>query len=84
MLFTQRDSGDVLNCTIARIRTQLIVRSSISNCTGLSQAEAEKRVYQAYADAKKALETVREAAVLTGLGTVTALLVSLLAAWYAA
>jgi ParB-like chromosome segregation protein Spo0J len=56
----------------------------VAERTGLSQAEAEKRVNQAYADAQKALETARKATVLTGLGTVTALLVGLLAAWYAA
>ena len=56
----------------------------VAERSGLSQAEAEKRVDQAYADAKKALETARKATVLTGLGTVTALLVGLLAAWYAA
>ncbi len=56
----------------------------VAERTGLSQAEAEKRVDQAYADAQKALEKARKAAVLTGLGTVTALLVGLLAAWYAA
>ena len=56
----------------------------VAERTGLSQEEAEKRVDQAYADAQKALEKAREAAVLAGLGTVTALLVGLLAAWYAA
>ena len=56
----------------------------VAERTGLPQAEAEKRVDQAYAEAKKALETARKAAVLTGLGTVTALLVGLLAAWCAA
>ena len=56
----------------------------VAERTGLSQAEADKRVDQAYADAQKALETARKATVLTGLGTVTALLVGLLAAWYAA
>jgi hypothetical protein len=56
----------------------------VAERTGLSLAEAEKRVDQAYADARKALETARKAAVLSALGTVTALLVGLLAAWYAA
>jgi hypothetical protein len=56
----------------------------VAERTGLSQAEAEKRVDQAYADSKKAVEKARQAAVLAGLGTVTALLVGLLAAWYAA
>jgi hypothetical protein len=56
----------------------------VAERTGLSQEEAAKRVDQAYAEAQKALETARKAAVLAGLGTVTALLVGLLAAWYAA
>ena len=56
----------------------------VGDRTGLSQAEAEKRIDQAYADAQTALEKAREAAVLAGLGTATALLVGLLAAWYAA
>ena len=56
----------------------------VAERTGLSEAEAENRIDQAYADAKKALETARKATVLAGLGTVTALLVGLLAAWYSA
>jgi hypothetical protein len=56
----------------------------VAERTGLSQAEAEKRVDQAYADAKEALETARKATVLSALGTVSALLVGLIAAWYAA
>ena len=56
----------------------------VAERTGLSQAEAEKRVDQAYADAKNAIEKARQAAVLAGLGAVTALLVGLIAAWYAA
>jgi hypothetical protein len=56
----------------------------VSERTGISQVDAEKRVDQAYADAVAALDKARQAAVLTGLATVTALLVGLLAAWYAA
>jgi hypothetical protein len=56
----------------------------VADRTGLSQAEAEKRVDQAYAESKNAVEKARQVAVLAGLGTVTALLVGLLAAWYAA
>jgi tellurite resistance protein len=56
----------------------------VSERTGLSQADAEKRVDQAYKDAVAAIETARKAAVLTGLATATALLVGLLAAWFAA
>ena len=56
----------------------------VSERTGISQADAEKRVDQAYANAVAALDKARQAAVLTGLATVTALLVGLLAAWYAA
>jgi hypothetical protein len=56
----------------------------VSERTGLSQADAEKRVDQAYKDALAAIESARKAAVLTGLATATALLVGLLAAWFAA
>jgi hypothetical protein len=52
--------------------------------TGMSQADAEKRVDQAFARAQEAVEHARKAAVLAGLCTVTSLLVGLLAAWYAA
>lgn len=56
----------------------------VSERTGVSQAEAERRVDQAFKDALAALETARKAAVLGALVTVTALLAALLAAWYAA
>lgn len=56
----------------------------VSARTGLSQAEAERRVDQAFTEGMQAIETTREAAVLVALVTVTALLVGLLAAWYAA
>ncbi|MBC7831856.1 MAG: hypothetical protein H7Y62_07540, partial [Hyphomicrobium sp.] len=46
--------------------------------------DAEKRVDQAYKDAVAAVDNARKAAVLTALATVTALLVGLLAAWFAA
>jgi hypothetical protein len=64
-------------------RKQTLARI-VAERTGLPHAEAEKRVDQAYADAKEALEKARKATVLSALGTVTALLVGLLAAWYAA
>lgn len=64
-------------------RKQTLARI-VAERTGLPQAEAEKRVDQAYADAKEALDRARKATVLSALGTVTALLVGLLAAWYAA
>lgn len=56
----------------------------VSERTGISQADAEKRVDQAYKDAVSALDTARKATVLGGLVTATALLVGLLAAWFAA
>lgn len=56
----------------------------VSERSGISQAEAEKRVDQAYSDAVSAVETARKATVLGGLVTATALLVGLLAAWFAA
>jgi hypothetical protein len=57
---------------------------SIAARTGISPADAEKRIDFAYADAVKAVEQARKAAVAAGLATVTALLAGLVAAWYAA
>jgi hypothetical protein len=56
----------------------------VAERTGVSQPEAERRVDQAFKDAVSAIESARQAAVLVGLVTATALLVGLLAAWYAA
>jgi general stress protein CsbA len=56
----------------------------VAQRTGLAQPEAEKRVDDAFASALKAIDTARKAAVATGLGTVTALLFGMAAAWYAA
>ncbi len=56
----------------------------VTRRTGLSPADAEKRVDQAYAQAVEAAEKARKAAVLAGLATATALLLGLAAAWYAA
>lgn len=56
----------------------------IATRTGLAMPEAEKRVDEAYASAVDAVEKARKAAVATGLATATALLLGLVAAWYAA
>jgi hypothetical protein len=56
----------------------------VSARTGLSIAEAEKRVDDSYAKAMSAVEAARKAAVAAGLTTATALLIGLAAAWYAA
>ncbi len=56
----------------------------VSNRTGLAPDAARKRVETVYADALRAVETAREAAVAAGLATATALLLGLAAAWYAA
>lgn len=56
----------------------------VSERTAISQAEAERRVDLAFKDAQEATETARRAAVLVGLVSATALLVGLLAAWFAA
>jgi hypothetical protein len=66
----------------ANDRTYLAQR--VAQRTGVPQDEAEKRVDAAFADAQRAAEKARKAAVLTGLVTVSALLISLAAAWYAA
>ena len=56
----------------------------VAQRTGLSTAEAEKRVDVAYAEALALAEKARKATVVAGLVTVTALLFGLAAAWYAA
>ncbi len=56
----------------------------VSERTGISEADAATRVDQAFKDGQAALEKTRKALVLTGLATATALLVGLLAAWFAA
>jgi hypothetical protein len=60
----------------------------VSQRTGLSQSDAEKRVRDAYAEAshatKEAADKARRAAILTGFVTATGLLVALAAAWWAA
>jgi hypothetical protein len=55
----------------------------ISQRAGLAPAEAEKRVNDAYAEAGRAIDNARKAAVLVGLVTATALLFGLVASWYA-
>jgi hypothetical protein len=56
----------------------------VSQRTGLAPAESEKRVNDAYAEAARAIDNTRRAAVLVGLVTATALLFGLGATWYAA
>jgi hypothetical protein len=60
----------------------------VSQRTGLSQSEAEKRVKDAYAETsratKEAADKARRAAILTGFVTAAGLLVALGAAWWAA
>jgi hypothetical protein len=57
---------------------------TVAQVTGIPAADAEKRVNEAYDTTVKAVETARRASVATGLITATALLMSLVAAWYAA
>jgi len=56
----------------------------VAQRAGIPMDEAEKRVDAAFADAQRAAETAHKAAVLSGLVTVSALLIGLAAAWYAA
>lgn len=56
----------------------------VAQRSGLSPAEAEKRVDAAYVGAAGAMEKARRLAVLAGLVTTTALLFGLAATWYAA
>jgi hypothetical protein len=56
----------------------------VAQRAGVPQVEAEKRVNDAYAEAGRAVDQARKAAVLLGLVTTTALLFGLAATWYAA
>jgi hypothetical protein len=56
----------------------------VAQLTGLSPQEALDRINQAVAATRSAADTVRRAAVLTGLITAASLLTSLAAAWWAA
>jgi len=67
--------------TAAQKRT---IAQIVSERTGISETDAAARVDQAFKDGQADLEKARKALVLTGLATATALLVGLLAAWFAA
>ena len=56
----------------------------VSQRTGMSQQEAEKRVDDAVIAARQAADKARRAAILTGFVTAASLLLSLAAAWWAA
>jgi hypothetical protein len=56
----------------------------VSQRTGISQQEAEKRVDDAVIAARQAADKARRAAILTGFVTAASLLLSLAAAWWAA
>jgi hypothetical protein len=55
----------------------------VAERTGLSQAEAERRVDETVAKAKDAANKARKAAIITAFITVTALLIGAAAAWWA-
>lgn len=57
---------------------------TVAQVTGVPPPEAEKRVTDAYNATVEAVETTRKATVATALVTATALLMGLVAAWYAA
>ena len=56
----------------------------VSQRTGLSSADAEKRVDQSFAQARDAADEARKAGVVAVLVTATALLIALAGAWYGA
>ena len=56
----------------------------VAQRTGLSQAEADRRINEAITQAREAADKARRAALLTGFVTAASLVVSLGAAWWAA
>ncbi len=81
---------------VARILTNAMAARSLSSedraylarlvaqQTGISAEEADKRIAQADAAAREAVDKARKAAVLAGFVTAASLLLSLAAAWWAA
>ncbi len=63
-------------------RTQLA--AMVSQRTGMTTADAEKRVDQTFAEARQAADKARKATVVAALVTATGLMLGLAAAWYAA
>ncbi len=57
---------------------------TVAQATGIPAPEAEKRVNDAYQATVQAVETARRASIAAALVTATALLMSLVAAWYSA
>ena len=56
----------------------------VSQRTGMSQQEAERRVDEAVTAAREAADKARRAGILTGFVTAASLVLSLGAAWWAA
>ena len=89
-------SEDEARAEISRILTSSVASGTIApenraqltqllaQRTGISQAEAERRVDQAVNDARAAADKARRAAILTGFVTAAGLIISLGAGWWAA
>lgn len=86
---TDRDEvGRILATSVANgqmsTNDRTYLTQKVAQRAGIPMDEAEKRANTTFADAQRAAETARKAAVLSGLVTVSALLIGLAAAWYAA
>jgi hypothetical protein len=91
-----RPANDDARAEIARIlvsavaagsmteQTRTYVAQLVSQRTGLSQQDAEKRVAEAINQAREAADKARRAALLTGFVTAASLIISFGAAWWAA
>jgi hypothetical protein len=89
-------AGDDTRAEMSRILASSVTKGSlstqdraylaqlVSQRTGMSQQEAEKRVDDAVTAARQAADKARRAAILTGFVTAASLLLSLGAAWWAA
>jgi hypothetical protein len=89
-------SGDDTRAEMSRILASSMAKGSlstqdrtylaqlVSQRTGLSQQEAERRVDEAITAARQAADKARRAAILTGFVTAASLVLSLGAAWWAA
>jgi hypothetical protein len=85
---TRAEMSRVLASAVARgsmtDQNRAYISQLVSQRSGLSQQEAEKRVNDAFNAAREAADQARRAAILTGFVTAASLILSFGAAWWAA
>jgi hypothetical protein len=85
---TRHEMSRILSSSVAKgsfsTQDRAYLAQLVSQRTGMSQQEAERRVDEALTEARQAADKARRAAILTGFVTAASLMLSLGAAWWAA